>query len=145
MRSYYSLTHQRVDGTGFDEKHIGIFTDMGKLLKVIENYKTLPGFKDFPDGFYVTAFKLNCDYFHEEITHNFKKDYVWVLSHGYNDEDDNEIGTFFGVYSSLNRAKNSLKMYMELPKFKRHPQGFYINKYILNQSEWQEGFVTYYY
>lgn len=47
-----------------------------------------------------------------------------------------------GVYSSEVKAKRAIVRLMKVPGFNRYPDGFYVDRYELDQSNWAEGFVT---
>lgn len=72
--------------------------------------------------------------------------YVYSLSHEYETVEGEEIIdilTDIAVYSSRDKAEKALEKFKVHPKFKNHPDGFVISRYVINKREWQEGFVTY--
>ena len=67
---------------------------------------------------------------------------VYLLQHvareGSNDEDVKVLG----IYSNESKAKRAIERLVKLPGFNRHPEGFYVDRYQLDKSDWIEGFVT---
>lgn len=66
---------------------------------------------------------------------------VFLLQHSY------EVGEFdetkvIGIYSSKEKAEETVKRYKQLPGFKDYPdECFYIDEYELDSDNWQEGFI----
>lgn len=137
--------HQWYDKVNFDEKHLGVFSTVTYVEKAICDYKKLPGFKEHGDGFYVRQFVLNSDCFETENQQNYDDSHIYLLTHCYDDEEDNERGSYLGVFSSVENATKAQEMYKNIPPFSKHSQGFYISKIVLNKREWAEGFFTVYY
>lgn len=55
----YRLTHcQLIQNDRNEEKKLGYFTNLSNVKKGIEFYRTLPGFKNFPNEFYIEKFKV---------------------------------------------------------------------------------------
>lgn len=69
-------------------------------------------------------------------------DKVYCLEHSY-EEGEIDIVTEIAVYSTKEKAEEALAKFKLHPKFRDHPDGFYLNEYKLNECEWQEGFFTY--
>tara|TARA_R100001132_G_scaffold20383_1_gene17962 strand:- start:1848 stop:2099 length:252 start_codon:yes stop_codon:yes gene_type:complete len=67
---------------------------------------------------------------------------VWVLWHSY-DLDGKDESKLIGVYSSVKLANDARDRMIELPGFREHPQDFVIDRYVLNEDHWREGFVTF--
>jgi hypothetical protein len=66
MKSVFLLLHVRQDGPDDEDiKAIGIYTTKEKAEKTIEKFKKLPGFKDYPDSFYIPEFELDKDHWTE--------------------------------------------------------------------------------
>lgn len=64
MKYVYCLTHNKKvepDGDGWicDTKSLGYFSTRAKAKKAIQFYKTVIGFKDHPDDFCISEYKLN--------------------------------------------------------------------------------------
>ena len=59
MDSVYILHHCYEDETHKDTKLIGVFTSNGHAEKAVEMMRSLPGFRDCPEGFVVDEYKLN--------------------------------------------------------------------------------------
>ena len=68
-------------------------------------------------------------------------EYIFFLQHNYED-DEYEIVTDIATYSSLEKAEEAVKKFRENPKFKDYPDGFNIDRYKIDESEWGEGFFT---
>lgn len=67
---------------------------------------------------------------------------VYILHHGRDLEDGHEDIKILGIFSSESKASELVKKYKKMPGFKDSPDGFSINKYIIDKSEWTEGFTT---
>ena len=136
--------HQWYDKVNFEEKHLGIFSTSIDVEMAICDYKKLSGFKDHGDGFYVKQFVLDSDFFQTKNQHNYDDSHIYLLTHCYDDEEDNERGSYLGVFSSVENATKAQEMYKNIPFFSEYSQGFYICKVVLNKREWTEGFFTTY-
>ncbi len=66
-------------------------------------------------------------------------EYVYFLEHSY-EEGEYDIVTDIAVYSSKVKAEKAICKFQKYPKFKKHPEGFNIDMYKVDQSEWGEGF-----
>src|SRR5712692_1009793 len=67
---------------------------------------------------------------------------VYLLQHvAREDTDDEDIKTL-GIFSGQGKAELAIKRLVKLPGFNRYPDGFHVDRYRLDQSEWTEGFVT---
>lgn len=55
---------------GMDEiKTIGIYSTEENAKKVVEEYKKLPGFKDYPEGFYIGSYELDKSFWEDGFIH----------------------------------------------------------------------------
>jgi homoserine kinase type II len=75
MKSVFILQHVRQDGPDDeDEKIIGIYSTKENAEKTIEKYKKkdLPGFKDYPDSFYIDEYELDKDHWTEGFGIDFE-------------------------------------------------------------------------
>ncbi len=68
-----------------------------------------------------------------------KKQKVYLLYHIY-EEDGEEDSKLLGVFSSKETAKKVIESHKLLPGFKNHLEGFLIDEYLIDKSEWNEGF-----
>jgi hypothetical protein len=66
---------------------------------------------------------------------------VFLLEHFYEDEEY-DIVTTIGVYSSNYKAQQAIEKLKKLNKFKDHPDDFIIEEYEIDKDEWTEGFFT---
>ncbi|WP_043585108.1 DUF7336 domain-containing protein [Geminisphaera colitermitum] len=67
---------------------------------------------------------------------------VYLLYHVHEISTDEKDTKLIGVYSSRKAAEEAQARSSKLPGFKKHPDGFIIDRYVLNQDEWTSGFVT---
>jgi hypothetical protein len=66
MKSVFLLLHERKkDLDNEDIKIIGIYSTKEKAEKTVDKYKKLPGFKDYPDSFYLPEFEIDKDHWTE--------------------------------------------------------------------------------
>ena len=72
---------------------------------------------------------------------NFQENLKIYLLHHVNDfEDGLEDIKLFGVFSTKEKARKVLNNHKILPGFRDRIKGFIIAEYILDKSEWNEGF-----
>jgi hypothetical protein len=67
---------------------------------------------------------------------------VFLLWHVHEFEDQDDDEKLLGVFSSEDKAKESIVFYSSQPGFIEHPDGFIIVKYAIDELEWKEGFHT---
>ncbi len=70
--------------------------------------------------------------------------YVYILWHTREIDEDTEDSKLLGVYSSWKKAQGKIEEYKLLPGFCEYPDGFLIDRCVLNKDEWTEGFITLY-
>ncbi|GAB2198995.1 DUF7336 domain-containing protein [Sessilibacter sp. MAH4] len=64
---------------------------------------------------------------------------IIVLQHSYEDHTHEDV-KLIGVYSSKNIAQEAINRLIKLPGFKDYPDGFSIDEYEINETNWSEGF-----
>lgn len=67
---------------------------------------------------------------------------VYILHHVHEFESGEEDVKLIGVFSSKEKALKAVDDHGKLPGFKDHLNGFSIDEYIIDKSEWNEGFAT---
>lgn len=67
---------------------------------------------------------------------------VYVLQHSYALQNGCDETKLLGVFSSEEKAQEAIEMYRTLPGFCEHPQDFHLDKYLMNERYWTEGFFT---
>lgn len=65
MNKVYLLQHTYETDEVEDTKIVGIFCTEIKALETIEHFKTLPGFKDYQDGFHIDEYQIDKCYWEE--------------------------------------------------------------------------------
>jgi hypothetical protein len=66
MKTTYVVQHLRSDPGEFDDlKFIGVYSTKQLALDAVDSHKGLPGFKDYPDGFDIAEYEIDCDYWTE--------------------------------------------------------------------------------
>lgn len=135
----YCLYHDNIiskDGLPeyVSRKIIGHFDSMEKALAIMEKYKGITGFEEFPHGFGM------------EIV--FQKDFgdatgiVYRIAYvDYNKVDGPEI-YFDGYYVSLAQAKATQQKIMSLPRFNNVLDNIDTYEICVNREQWGDGFVT---
>jgi hypothetical protein len=59
-------------------------------------------------------------------------------------EDENyEYQTFLGIFTTVEKAKSAVNLIKKDPDFIEFQDGFLIEKIIINERYWTEGFDTY--
>lgn len=64
---------------------------------------------------------------------------VFLLFHQY-DLDDDDTSKLLGVYSSHDRAERRMHEARSLPGFRRFPDAFIIDEYVIDENRWTSGF-----
>lgn len=67
---------------------------------------------------------------------------VYVLQHNYVLQNGGDEIKILGVFSSEEKAQEAIEIYRTLPGFCEHPQDFYLDKYLVDEKCWTEGFFT---
>jgi hypothetical protein len=65
--------------------------------------------------------------------------HIYILHHSYEDED-HEDTKLIGVYSSEQKAAETILRLRVMPGFRRYPNAFTVNKFTIDQDHWTEGF-----
>ena len=60
IKKVYMLYHRDEKG---DDKLIGFFSTKKKALEIIDKWKDMKGFRDFPEGFKIRTMILGKDYY----------------------------------------------------------------------------------
>ena len=146
MNKTYMLIHKRLVERHSDSENVystmllGFFSSDTKCEEAIQYYLKKPGFKDYPDDFKIKTVYADVDDFNG-IVGNFVKS-VFYLSHEYNDSGYDYVSNL-GFYSSEERAVAALKRYKAGDEYVNCPDGFSIDKYEIDHTEWNEGFFVY--
>jgi homoserine kinase type II len=67
---------------------------------------------------------------------------VFVICHTHEFEDGSEYYKLIGVFSAIETAEEAMYALSSLPGFADYPDGFTIDKYIIDEINWKEGFIT---
>ena len=146
MNKTYMLIHKRLVEIHSDSENVystmllGFFSSDIKCEEAIQYYLKKPGFKDYRDDFKIKTVYADVDDFNS-IVGNFIKS-VFYLSHEYNDSGYDYVSNL-GFYSSEERAVAALKRYKAGDEYVNCPDGFSIDKYEIDHTEWYEGFFVY--
>ena len=127
------------------EKVIGIYTSKERAEEEAEVYKSLPGFRDFSNGFVIKRYELiRRDY---DSTVNAE---VYFLQHEYSvtcQEEVFDISTDIGIFQNkedancaMTQLKNNIVFLNRGEGLYSDDSGFCISMYHLNESDWIEGF-----
>jgi hypothetical protein len=75
---------------------------------------------------------------------NGSENRLFRLSYIHKLPDDEESEEYFhiGIYSSRETAEIALANLVEQPGFRDDPDGFIIDEQVLDETSWQEGFIT---
>lgn len=65
MSKVYLLQHSYEQNDIEETKIIGIFSSKEKALEVIERYKILSGFKEYPNDFYIDEYQIDKNHWEE--------------------------------------------------------------------------------
>lgn len=146
MKCVYQLIHSRItevdSETGeeiYTRKILGFFETEEKCEEMIRFYIQQPGFKDYPNGFSIEKCEADLNDYNDVI--GDYNQYVYYLLHEWYDGEF-EYWTELGCYSNIKNAEQAERYYRNDLDFKEHPEGFRIEKYLINEMEWPEGFCT---
>ena len=67
---------------------------------------------------------------------------VFVLEHVHEHEKGNENIKLIGIYSSKKNAEEAISQLVCVSGFKDTPDGFHVDEYELDQTQWLDGYVT---
>ena len=151
-----------------ETKNLGDYSSKEEAESAIEFYKTLQGFKDHPDGFHITEYKVDehhckdgivipegaknikgydMEDYEREDAENAHKYSLFGLQHYFEYEDKDgccpEETRDLGYYSSWEKGMEAKAHYKAMKGFKDLPDDcFYLGGCVLNRKGWIEGFVT---
>lgn len=143
----YLLTHKiPLKDDAFEQKIIGFFATKQLVNETIEHFKSVKGFRDFPDCFIIDEFEVM----------GLKKPVisgqtVYFLQHEFSCEKN---GLIYDYVTHIDLFCHYKDAYLTMCNLKKSPEyvhknkglyaqtgGFTIDKYILDQCEWAEGFI----
>jgi hypothetical protein len=62
----FVLHHTREDEDGYENvKLIGVYSSKERAERVVESYRGLPGFAEYPEGFSISAYEIDKDHWTE--------------------------------------------------------------------------------
>jgi hypothetical protein len=67
---------------------------------------------------------------------------VFLVEHVHIHDDGEECVKTIGIYSTRERAEESVERSRLLPGFREAPEGFTIDLYWLDQDIWDDGYIT---
>lgn len=121
MKTVFILQHSyELPDTGEEEtKFIGVYSSKDKAENAIERLSKQPGFRDFPDHFYIDEYEIDRDNWSEGfITEIYKP--IWSVWR----QDDN--GNVFIVKTGLTQI-NALRLVREFEN-KGHKQSYWVKR-----------------
>ena len=146
MEKAYMLVHKRLIETDMNNENVystillGFFSTESKAKEAIQYYLDKPGFKDYPKAFKIKTVHADVDDFNDTVG-DFT-DSVFYLSHEYSDGEYDCISDL-GFYSSNEKASAALLKYKKDDEYKNYPDGFSVDNYKIDNTEWNEGFFVY--
>ena len=68
---------------------------------------------------------------------------AYLVQHYYqsNKDLDYEKIKELGIYSDKKRAEEAIERFLKLPGFKDHLEFFHIDRLVINENHWREGFI----
>jgi len=140
----YLLEHSTVVEKGVKSSFIiGVYSSKEIAKQKISKYKKIDGFKDFPDNFYITSFRVVSS---KNNPSELDKP-IFFLQHEYSIGDYDYI-TYIDMYFDYCKALDRIEHLKKKRKYKKctnglySPDGFVVDKYFLNQDNWEEGFTS---
>lgn len=147
MKFVYKLEHKRLveveDKTRekiHDTKSLGFFKSEEECNEIISLYLDQPGFKDYPDSFFVEKIEADINDFND-ISGEFGSSFFQLWHEWYDGEYDHISN--LGYYSTKELAEKALINYQLDPEFIDHPDSFDICECEIGLRGWTEGFFTY--
>lgn len=67
---------------------------------------------------------------------------MYVVTHGYEDENGCDEAKLIGVFRTEARANEAVAKLRPLPGFCERPECFGVDRYELDRTHWETGFVT---
>jgi len=67
---------------------------------------------------------------------------VFIVHHVRQLPDGHDEVKLIGVYASPTRAQDAIDRTRSLEGFRDYPDGFTVDRYVVDQDHWQDGFVT---
>ncbi len=135
-RNYiYKLTYDIPKGDDvYSSFLLGFFDKKTRVQNAIEQYKTLPGFKENGDCFNV------CRYFVKRR----KVEKIYCLNHEcFSEKEDVYVVTDCGIYFTEKKALRKLSRLKNEYPFNLFVDGFTVDTCEINKMEWTEGFDLY--
>lgn len=66
---------------------------------------------------------------------------VFLVQHARERDEEEEV-KIIGIYSSLSAANDAVMKLALQDGFRDYPDGFHVDPYVVDQTCWEEGFVT---
>jgi len=130
----YQLEHEYwkadYDPSGF---RLGYYASLEEAKEAREQYLSLPGFIDHPEGFRIT----------KHIVHAESCSKIWSVDLVFDEYMDDFIAV--GVFEDRGVAEKYIEQYRLLRGDEVEQGRFLVEEHDLGQGAWEEGFITYYY
>ena len=133
----------------YDGKEIGQFFSIEEAKEVLEKYKKVKGFKDYPEGFHIDEYQIDSLYNQKinslldtdiRLTNRLKTVYFLYYYKEY-DENECEDASILGIFSSRKLAQKAREKLI-----KDHPKVFTNYLVIYDRDigtlSWVDGFFT---
>ena len=135
----YKLFHSYITKIVENEEYtssflLGFYDSLSYVESRIDYYKTQPGFKDHPDGFLIVSYDFEGDL----------KEVFYVDHEYYLPEEDCYVITEIGLFATKEEAIQAIENLRKENSilFTFNADGFVIEKYLINESMWLEGFCS---
>lgn len=148
MKVYLLYHKHEVEPDVADVKNIGLYSSVNIANATIEIYKDIQGFKDYPDGFCIKEFDVLDQT--EELA--VSGQVLYLLEHEYTVKEADiyyDYVTEIGVFASRINAETMMEDLKKSNDYVNKRNGIYednagfcISNYVLDENNWQEGFVT---
>ena len=149
IREYYQ-DPKNPEKKYLDSKGIGNFYSLEKAKEIVNEYKNLKGFKDYPNGFKITEYTIDSIYnsFINKLINiyskknNKKLSKVFCLYYVLENEDDSEDIELLGLFSSEQKACDARKRILKQTTLRHLASNFQIFEEFVDKMNWEEGFIT---
>ena len=139
MPIVYKIIHRSHPKDVDTEKLIGFFSSLPNCNDIIQQYRNLDGFKEFPKQFKIKKYIIS-----KKVYDSMKVYYIQYYCDETNciDYNGKTICVNFGVWSNKKRAEQMKRLISKILLLLLKRGSVVCEQYTLDECEWQEGFTV---
>jgi len=138
--SYCYYSDPKTSEEFFDTKEIAFFYSKEDALVLITKYKTLPGFREAPNGFSIREYIVDSLPTDNKTDENGEDEAQTLYSIGKKEHEDDEVQTL-AYFSTKAKAKEALRRLRATPTFTAMKELLEIYEENIKWQSWSEGFI----